>query len=617
MNKSTVWGWILLMGLFLLWTTHKSNQAREAQAQEAARQDSLARVEKAKKAASAPAGTADAADTVAGPARLSAAGEEQAAAQAPAAGIADTLSKEAAPAMTRRTLTVVTRNLVVDLDNLGAKVAGLSIKSLHGKHPHQPVLIDRDKGGALLLTLDNRDLGKVLWKLGDIPSGRLQGDTLHVEDGPAEITFTHAGMGGGLTRTYTFYPDSNKIRHDLEAAGQVENYALKWPSGLNETEPVLLGKGIGLTSSFFSEVVFDNGVTVMREAFEGKKVFNDESGTVRWAGLRRKYVAAVVNFQRETHNKIISNARIPEGRDDNYPREYDLQLAGMEYENNSLDFDFHVLPLSYGDLKEHGQNYEKIIFSGWEWFLRADVWYVGLCGLVLKLLKGFHELIPNWGVAIILLTLLVRTVTFPLTIAQTKQSVRMMQHGPAIQKIREKNKGNPQKANLEIMEYYKKQGINPFASVMGCFPVLLQMPIFIALFNVLGRAVELKDAPFIGWISDLSMPDVVWSGLSIPYVFPLGLTVMPFFMAGTMWIQMKMTVKDPNQKMLVWMMPVMMFIFSCSFPSGLVLYWTVSNVFTIGQTYFYTNRLTRESAAPAGAKPPSAGKPVPRKPAKT
>jgi YidC/Oxa1 family membrane protein insertase len=241
---------------------------------------------------------------------------------------------------------------------------------------------------------------------------------------------------------------------------------------------------------------------------------------------------------------------------------------------------------------------------------------VGLCGLVLKLLKGFHDLIPNWGVAIILLTLLVRTVTFPLTIAQTKQGVRMTQHAPAIQKIREKNKGNPQKANLEIMEYYKKQGINPLASVMGCFPVLLQMPIFIALFNVLGRAVELKDAPFVGWITDLSRPDVVWSGLTVPYIFPLGLTVLPFFMAGTMWMQMKLSIKDPNQKMLVWMMPAMMFVFSCSFPSGLVLYWTISNIFTIGQTYFYTNRLTRDATA-TGTKPPSAGKPVPRKPAKT
>jgi YidC/Oxa1 family membrane protein insertase len=134
------------------------------------------------------------------------------------------------------------------------------------------------------------------------------------------------------------------------------------------------------------------------------------------------------------------------------------------------------------------------------------------------------------------------------------------------------------------MEYYRQQGINPMAPVLGCFPLLLQMPVFISLFNVLGRAVELHEAPFFGWISDLSRPDVVWAGLKIPYLFPAGLTVLPFLMAGTMWVQMKMTIKDPNQKAMVWLMPVVMFVFSGSFPSGLVLYWSVSNIFTIGQT---------------------------------
>jgi YidC/Oxa1 family membrane protein insertase len=101
---------------------------------------------------------------------------------------------------------------------------------------------------------------------------------------------------------------------------------------------------------------------------------------------------------------------------------------------------------------------------------------------------------------------------------------------------------------------------------------------------VLGRAVELHESPFFGWISDLSRPDVVWAAFKIPLIQPVGLTVLPFLMAGTMWVQMKMTIKDPNQKAMIWLMPIIMFVFSGSFPSGLVLYWTVSNVFTIGQT---------------------------------
>lgn len=622
-------GWILLMGLFMVWTTYKSKQAQAEQKQkiEQQRVDSLARAKTADSAALA-AGPSSTAPGAGKDARFPTPGLSA----APVAGIAATDSAGAARAdstasapVTRSALIVETNRMTVTLDNLGARVASLRIPELHGKTPHQGELISPDKGGALLLTLNNQDLSKALWKLED-PQGEVRDGRLLVKSGPVEVSFHLAGTGGDLVRTYSFHPDSMGFRHSFKASVPVESYTLKWPSGLNETEAVNLGKGFGLNSNFFSEVVIDNGVTVMREAFTGKETFNDESGAVRWTGLRRKYVAMVINFGQETHHKIVATGKTPEGKDDDYPREYELQLSGQDLEEKALDFDFDILPLSYEKLKAQDQNYEKIIFSGWEWFFRADVWYVGLCGLVLKLLNGFHALIPNWGVAIILLTLLVRFVTFPLTIAQTKASVGMAQHAPAIQKIRERNKGNNQKASLEIMEYYKREGINPMAQVMGCFPVLLQMPIFIALFNVLGRAVELKDAPFIGWITDLSMPDVVFSGLRIPFVFPLGLTVLPFFMAATMYFQMKMSIKDPNQKMLVWMMPIMMFIFSCSFPSGLVLYWTVSNVFTIGQTYFYTNRLTKNATAAAGkSTPPGGNKPVPAqsgkpvkpKPAKT
>jgi YidC/Oxa1 family membrane protein insertase len=579
LNRNTIMAWVLLMGLMLFWTSYKQKQAVAAQnlKHEQQRADSLANVIK-----SGGSKTADSSVANGG----AGSGSQR----------TDSLHgiKDSA-LVAHRFLTVETNRFTVKLDNEGAKVAELTLKDLAGHRPYNPEIIPAE-GGALALNVDNQDLSKTLWRM----DTDAKDSAIHVDKVPVTVTFNYTVPGGkrSLIRTFTFYPDSNKFSQHLGSSEPLNTYALTWQSGLRETEKIHHGKGFGLMTTFFSEVILDNGVNVQRTAFEGKKTFNEESGVLKWVGLRRKYVAALINFNKETTNKVVATGRIQEGEEKTYPKDYQLQIVANNYDDKDLDFDFVVLPLSYDKLKAANQNYEKIIFSGWESFFRADIWYVALCGFILHLLNFFHGIIPNYGVAIILLTLLVRLITFPLTIAQTKQGVKMQQHMPAIAKIREKNKGQPQKANLEIMEYYKKEGVNPLSGVMGCFPVLLQMPIFISLFNVLGRAVELKGAPFALWVHDLALPDVVYDAIKIPYVFPLGITVMPFFMAITMFFQMKLSIKDPNQKMMVWLMPGMMFVFSCAFPSGLVLYWTVSNLFTIGQTYFYTNRLK-----PAPGKP--------------
>lgn len=576
--------WVLLMGLMLFWTTYKQKQAMAAMKlkQEQQRIDSLANVAKngGLKLTDSQSGREKPAM---GEASLGQAAEPKTAGTAVSNSTGMTDSSQVS--VPHRFLNVETNRFKVRLDNEGAKVATLSLKDLAGKRPYNPDIL-AENGGALALTIDAHDLGKTFWELDT------KDTALNVSGAPVTVNFktTLPGTKTILKRSFMFYPDSNKFSQHLETSQPISNYAISWQSGLKETEKILAGKGFGLMSTFFSEVIMDNGSNVERVSFEGKKTFNEASGVIKWVGLRRKYVAALINFNRETNNKVEATGKV-EGEDKSYPKDYQLQIIGANYEDKDLDFDFVVLPLSYDQLLTHHDNYEKIIFSGWESFFRADVWYVALCGMVLHLLNFFHGIIPNYGIAIILLTLLVRVVTFPLTIAQTKQGIKMQQHMPAIAKIREKNKGQPQKANAEIMAYYKQEGVNPLSGVMGCFPVLLQMPIFISLFNVLGRAVELKGAPFGLWVHDLALPDVVYEAIKVPYIFPLGITILPFFMAATMYFQMKLTIKDPNQKMMVWMMPIMMFVFSCAFPSGLVLYWTVSNLFTIGQTYFYTNRL--------------------------
>ncbi len=596
MNKNSLMAWVLLLGLMFVWSGYKKKQVtadlKKKTEQQAA--DSLAYL--AKHPVAAP----TAADSAALAASAHGAKLGDAATGAPAGSA----KGDSVPALVHSLITVETKSLIVTLDNQGAGIQSVSLKDLFGHKPYNPDIIPKE-GGALNLIVDNQDLSKLLWQV-DAPSTDIK-----VTGAPVTVSFKLTTPDGkkSLVRSYTFQADSNKIAQHLESSAPLASYTLGWASGLSESEHIYKGEGVGLMSSYFSELVFDDGVNVERQVFVGSKTFNAESGVLKWVGLRRKYLAVLVNFNRETTNKVVAEGRIPEGEKKDYPKEYQVRVIGSNVEEKTLDFDFLVLPLSYDNLVTYKANYEKIIFSGWESLFRADIWYVGLCGIVLHLLKFFYGFVHNYGIAIILLTLLVRTITFPLTIAQTKQGIKMQQHMPAIAKIKEKHKGQTQKAQLEIMEYYKKEGVNPLSGVMGCFPVVLQMPIFISLFNVLGRSVELKGAPFFGWVHDLARPDVVYEGLKLPYVLPLGVTIMPFFMAATMFFQMKATIKDPNQKFMVWMMPAMMYVFSCSFPSGLVLYWTVSNLFTIGQTYFYTNRLKAKVAAPAASG--NSGKQIP------
>lgn len=584
MTRNLIFGWALLMALFLGWTQYKGHQNRELQKQ---------KVEQLK--------VDSAAAAARGPAKAAPPPAAKAATQAGGA-IAD-----AEP----RTITVRTTGFTAVLDARGARIAELSMPAIDGKATYNPVLIRPEGEGALTLSLNGIALDSVVW------STSTKETYLDADSQAVTVTFSTVLPGGiPVSRSYSFAPGQAYIRHAFKAPdGAIRAYALDWKGGLEETERILHGQGFGLTANFFSEVVFDNGTNAQREAFRGEKSFNAESGVLRWVGLRRKYVAVVMDFDREVQDRLdarLLDASAPatssRGRHESLSS-YALRLSGDGDETAALNFDFRVMPLQYDGLRALHRNYEQILFTGWESFLRADIWYVKLCGFVLRLLNLFHSWIPNYGIAIILLTLLVRFLTLPLSINQTRQAAKMAVHQPEIKKIQEKFKGDRQKSQAAIMEYYRQQGINPMAPVLGCFPLLLQMPVFIALYNVLGRAVELHEAPFFAWITDLSRPDVVWAGLKLPYLFPTGLTVLPFLMAGTMWLQMRLTVKDPNQKAMTWMMPIIMFVFSGSFPSGLVLYWSVSNLFTIGQTRVFGTVSTAKKAAVTISPAPSKNKP--------
>jgi YidC/Oxa1 family membrane protein insertase len=215
--------------------------------------------------------------------------------------------------------------------------------------------------------------------------------------------------------------------------------------------------------------------------------------------------------------------------------------------------------------------------------------FLGPLESVLKwLLMFFFKIIPNYGVAIILLTLLVKVIMFPLTKKSTEATLRMQTLSPKIKEIQTKYKDNPQKMNAEMGALYKKEGYNP---ISGCLPLLIQMPIFFAMYNLFNTHFDLRGAMFIpGWIPDLSLPESIWN--FAPFRIPLlgwsNLRALPFLYVASQLLYGKVT-QTPDQqgnaqmKMMLYVMPVMFFFILYDVPSGLLVYWIMSNVLTLIQ----------------------------------
>jgi YidC/Oxa1 family membrane protein insertase len=204
-------------------------------------------------------------------------------------------------------------------------------------------------------------------------------------------------------------------------------------------------------------------------------------------------------------------------------------------------------------------------------------------------LFGFlHSFIPNYGLVIIIFSIIIKLVLYPLTKSSMRSMQRMQKLQPLITELREKYKEDQQKQNVEIMKLYKEYGVNPAG---GCLPMALQMPILFALFTIFRSTIELRHQPFMLWMDDLSAPDIL---IDLPFKIPLlGMSFisgLALLMAATMFIQQKMSVKDPRQKSMVYVMPVMFWILFNAFPSGLNLYYFMFNILSIGQQYLINKR---------------------------
>ncbi len=590
MKPSTLIGLILLVGLFVWSMTMSTSRAEEQAAAQRAKAE-VAQTAKARSGSLQVPELTSFDSTKLVPATLAPASKPAEVAVTDSAKDSTKVAEAPKP-IERKKVTVETDHFTATFDNLGAKISSIIVKALPDSTGAYPEIIADTAKGALGLKIDGVDLSNQLFALPENTPEKI------LVDSDQSLTFTFSDPNGNkVIRIYSFTQKGVSIQQSVKFEGfRPNDYEIIWDGGMKETEEFPKGKSFGGGAYFFSEVIFNDMVNVERETVREKEKFNEKDGKILWAGMRRKYVAAVIKYPEASEATLTAEHFDTNKENSKDPGTYRIKLSDYMNDNKTIDFDFMILPLSWSEIKSFDLGFEKIIVSGWTW-CGADVWFVAICGFLLWLLKFFYSIIPNYGVGIILLTIVVRSITTPLTLKQLRSTRSMSKLKPQIDEINVKYRSDPQKKQAAIMELYAKNGVNPMASCTGgCLPMLIQMPVFFGLFMVFGRAIELRGQPFMGWITDLSRSDVIWNGITIPFVMPDGIAILPIIMVFTTYFQTKQSMAsmtDPaQQKMMVWMMPIMMFLFSAVMPSGLVLYWIVSNLWGIGQ-YALVNRSRR------------------------
>ncbi len=356
------------------------------------------------------------------------------------------------------------------------------------------------------------------------------------------------------------------------------------------------------------------------DTFESVKVFSDSSGflgigaraakpyvvegsNIEWGAVRNQFFAAIITPKGKLKGlRLFAKSEMvdvpatePSTQETSVVGEAtaqksaqqkgiaaSLSFAGEEIapgEAQTLDVSYYVGPKEYVRLDRLGGHQDLVMSFGWVSFISKAM---------LLLLIGVHSLIVHvspawgWGWSIIIVTIIIKLLIWPLTGIQTRSAKRMAKIQEPLKAVREQFKDNPQRMQQETIKLFKQHKVNPAA---GCLPLFIQLPIFIGLFYMLKSAPELRYAPFL-WFKDLSMPDTVG------HIGGFAIHLMPLLMGATMMLQMKLAptpTTDPMQRRMFQFMPLIFLVFCYTFPSGLVLYWTVQNIFTIFQQWL-TNR---------------------------
>ncbi|SHK42146.1 YidC/Oxa1 family membrane protein insertase [Desulfatibacillum alkenivorans DSM 16219] len=497
--------------------------------------------------------------------------QEAAAAITPAPAAAPIPEIEAPPGRPARDIIVDTPLYHAVFTEKGAGLTSLTLKDYfetQGENADPKKVLDLPPGAATMLNTMQRG------SLGNLETAIFQAqelDDIQIKDQDHSLTFTYKAPSGiVVNKIYTFHPNSYAMDCQLTVANNTLG-------PINDNLTFILNNTMPTDKS--SRIVFNGPVALVDNTLEEFKVSEKKpeksmEGTAKWVGLTWRYFMSGIIFPDAQEGSVKA---VMESLDD---------LVQTRFTTNPI-----VIPpgqtYSFSNSAFFGPKEGNILEqAGMDQALHFGFFHV-IAKPCLWLMKHLYNYIPNYGVVIILLTLLIKVVLWPLGNKSYRSMEKMKKLQPLMQELREKYKDDKQKMNQEVFALYKTFKVNPMG---GCWPMLIQIPIFIAFYKMLYAAIELRHSPFIWWITDLSAPDRLFHlPFKVPFMAePYGIPVLTLIMGASMLLQQKMSPPpgDPTQARMMMLLPLVFLFIFINFPSGLVLYWLVNNVISIAQQYY-------------------------------
>lgn len=412
----------------------------------------------------------------------------------------------------------------------------------------------------------------------------------------ARIEFrANLANGRSVVRSLTFQDSLYSFDHTVEFLGfgdeiSGDEYSVEWNGGLRSTEKdvtheISYVKAYALLGDDKQE--FDVGEEASAEA--------SYSGATKWVATRTKYFVAYVVAGDKDGSGVRFTGTTTQENGAVVGKDHRVSLH-MKFENNRIDsFKTYIGPIEFRTLNSYNENLSIILEWGWA-IIRP------LTKGILYTLNFLYGIIPNYGWVIVVFTFLVKIVLYPLTHKSYVGMQKMKEVMPRQKEIQKKYKGDSAKIQQEMMKLYKEIGYNP---VSGCLPMLIQLPLLFPIYQVFNETIDMRQAPFFGWISDLSHPDTIYTlRTGLPLIGDFNINPLPIIMTIMTFVQQKITPMTPmgddsdpaqrfNQKFMMYGMPIMFFFLFNNFPSGLVLYWTLFNLLTVVQQYLMSKHLIK------------------------